>query len=151
MTEYKFGDASGDAQENFDIKSHKGAEGKFEAGSLRGRAKRTVRYEDGIESEETAIQKTELEAKNARLNLILAYVFGVVFISVILVLTVVLPPQNRFQARVFSVVLALAAGGFGTVLSGILNARLQFGKRVTIGATGALAVFVIVYFFMPAF
>ncbi|MBZ5523285.1 MAG: hypothetical protein LAP21_13695 [Acidobacteriia bacterium] len=84
------------------------------------------------------------------LNPILAFVFGLVFLASILVIIIVVPNPTLAQWRVFCVVLALAAGGVATVLSGMLKVDLNLGKRAAIGATGALAVFVIVYFFVPA-
>lgn len=42
------------------------------------------------------------------------------------------------------------AGGFSTVISGAMNLRLNMPSRITIGGTGALAVFIVVYFFLPA-
>lgn len=85
-----------------------------------------------------------------RLNMILAFAFGLVLIGAILTLVVKIPNPTVHQFQVFAVVLALAAGGFSSVLSGMLNVRLNLNRRVAIGATGALAVFVIVYFFVPA-
>jgi hypothetical protein len=35
-------------------------------------------------------------------------------------------------------------------MTGMIDVRVSFGKRLLIGATGAFAVFVIVYFFLPA-
>src|SRR5207249_652829 len=48
--------------------------------------------------------------------------------------------------QVFRIVLALAAGGVGAVIPGILNVNIP--KVLTAG--GALAVFVVVYFYSPA-
>jgi hypothetical protein len=45
--------------------------------------------------------------------------------------------------------MSLAAGCIGTVMTGI-DVLAKFGKKLAIGATGALGVFVIVYFFLPA-
>jgi hypothetical protein len=85
-----------------------------------------------------------------RQNTVLAFVFGVIFITAILVLVVLIPQPKPMQVKVFCVVLALAAGGIATTISGMLNVNIKLGKRILIGATGALAVFVIVYFFVPA-
>jgi VIT1/CCC1 family predicted Fe2+/Mn2+ transporter len=151
MTEFKFGGARDDARETYNIESHKGAKGKFTTGELTDRATRDVTYRDGLEGGGAAPSEPVAHDKTSRLNFVLAFVFGVVFITVILVLVIFIPNPTKTQAHVFSVVLALAAGAFASVLSGMLNVRLKFGKRLAIGATGALAVFVIVYFFMPAF
>ena len=77
---------------------------------------------------------------------LLAYVFGVVFVSAILALAVFVPEPKPFQYTVFRIVLALAAAGVATVISGFLTINLN----TMIRAGGALAVFVIVYFFSPA-
>jgi hypothetical protein len=90
------------------------------------------------------------EMQTQRLNTILAFVFGVIFIAAILALVVLIPNPTVTQWKVFCVVLALAAGGISTTISGMLKIDLTFTKRAVIGATGALAVFVIVYFFVPA-
>jgi hypothetical protein len=77
---------------------------------------------------------------------LLAFVFGVVFVTALLTLAVLFSEPTPFQYTVFRIVLALAAAGVAAVIPGILNVKLSFGVR----AGGALAVFVIVYFFSPA-
>jgi VIT1/CCC1 family predicted Fe2+/Mn2+ transporter len=84
------------------------------------------------------------------LSMILAYSFGVVFLAAILIVILFFPHPTGPQWRVFSVILALAAGGVASAFSGMMQLNLTLGKRLAIGATGALAVFVIVYFFVPA-
>jgi energy-coupling factor transporter transmembrane protein EcfT len=76
----------------------------------------------------------------------LAFIFGVVFISLILAIAVFIPQPSLFQYQVFRIVLALAAGGVGAVIPGVLNVNIP--KILTAG--GALAVFVVVYFYSPA-
>jgi VIT1/CCC1 family predicted Fe2+/Mn2+ transporter len=147
MTDIRFGKQYDDSTATYDITSLKDSKGNVSVGDQHDRSKRTVvlREQGGMEDQ------SDMESKNARLNLVLAFIFGVLFMSVILTLIVHIPNPTKAQAHVFSVVLALAAGGFASALSGMLNVRLTLGSRVAIGATGALAVFVIVYFFMPAF
>lgn len=99
---------------------------------------------------EEAIVAIKEDSMTQRLNTILAFTFGTIFVTAILVLVVLIPEPKPMQWRVFCVVLALAAGGVATTISGMLKVSMQLGKRVLIGATGALAVFVIVYFFVPA-
>jgi VIT1/CCC1 family predicted Fe2+/Mn2+ transporter len=88
--------------------------------------------------------------ETARLNTVLAYCFGALFVIGILALVVFIPNPTRTQYHFFAVVLALAAGGIATVMTGMIDVRASFGKKLAIGATGALAVFVIVFFFLPA-
>jgi hypothetical protein len=77
---------------------------------------------------------------------ITAFAFGVVFVTALLVLAVKFPEPTSFQYMVFRIVLALAAGGVGAMIPGFLKVEVKPGIR----AGGALAVFVIVFFFNPA-
>jgi hypothetical protein len=77
---------------------------------------------------------------------LLAFSFGVIFVIVLLVLAIVFPNPTQFQYAVFRIVLALAAGGVASMIPGFLSA--QVGTWVRAG--GALAVFVVVYFYSPA-
>jgi hypothetical protein len=96
------------------------------------------------------MRSNEPSHKTARLNTILAFFFGVVFVVTILALVVFIPNPTQVQYHFFVIVMALAAGGVATVMTGMIDVRASFGKKLAIGATGALAVFVIVYFFLPA-
>jgi hypothetical protein len=76
--------------------------------------------------------------------------FGVIFLGAILVIAVLIPQPSPFQLRVFTPVLAIAVAGVATVMTGLLNVQMTLGKQLTIGATGAIATFVIVYLVNPA-
>jgi hypothetical protein len=75
-----------------------------------------------------------------------AFMFGVVFVVVLLYLAVNFPAPSNFQYLVFRVILALASAGVASMVPGFLEVQISNWLR----ATGALAVFVIVYFFSPA-
>ena len=77
---------------------------------------------------------------------IAAFIFGVVFVAVMLALAVVIPKPTPFQYTIFRIVLALAAAGAAAMFPGFLTARV--GNFVRAG--GAMAVFAIVYFYSPA-
>ena len=79
-------------------------------------------------------------------QLILATVFGFVFLSLILAVAIFIPNPTVFQYQVFRITLALAAAGIAAVIPGVLDVRIP--NIAT--ATGALGVFVIVYFYSPA-
>jgi hypothetical protein len=89
-----------------------------------------------------------------RLQTLLAFVFGVLFVTAILMLATLVPTPTKTQYEIFRIVIALAAGGVGAVIPGLLNLQMNLGlterQRLTIRAGGALAVFVIVYFYSPA-
>lgn len=76
----------------------------------------------------------------------LAYLFGIAFVAIILVVALFVPEPSPFQLRVFQVVLALAAAGVATTISGFL--RVEVSSSVKAG--GAIGVFVVVFFFSPA-
>ena len=75
---------------------------------------------------------------------LLAFAFGVICVLLLLVLQ----PQTG-QERNFRIVISLAAAGIAAVIPGMLNISAKDGKRFTIRAAGAMAVFVIVYFINP--
>ncbi len=77
---------------------------------------------------------------------LLAFGFGVIFVVVLLILAVKFPNPTPFQYTVFRIVLALAAGGVAAMIPGFLT--LEVSKWLRAG--GALAVFVVVYFYSPA-
>jgi uncharacterized integral membrane protein len=102
----------------------------------------SVAIEIGEESEIAQPQMTSTQ----KTQLWLAFTFGVVFLAIILVIAVFIPNPTNFQYQVFRITLALAAGGVAAVIPGILNVNIP--RFITAG--GALAVFVVVYFYSPA-
>lgn len=76
---------------------------------------------------------------------ILAFTFGVVFIVVILAIAIWIPEPTGFSYTIFRIVIALAAAGVGAVIPGFLTVSF----RNVLRAGGAVALFVIVYFFAP--
>ncbi|EAS76023.1 hypothetical protein V12G01_14514 [Vibrio alginolyticus 12G01] len=87
-----------------------------------------------------------LPVMNSTTQTVLSFIFGVVFVIVLLAIAFIEPDPSSFQYNIFRVVLALAAAGVVAVLPGFIE--VKFGKWLR--ATGALAVFVIVYFYNPA-
>ena len=77
-------------------------------------------------------------------NVLLSFVFGVVFVVTMLVFAVEIPNPTNTQQWTFVTVLALAAAGAGSVIPGLLNIDLPYVK-----AGGALALFVIVFLMKP--
>ena len=74
------------------------------------------------------------------------FIFGVVSVAVMLLIAIVYPAPTQFQQMVFRIVLALAAAGVGAVVPGFLNITY----RNLLRAGGAMALFIVVYFFNPA-
>jgi hypothetical protein len=67
-------------------------------------------------------------------------------VAVLIVVAIAVPNPTGFQYTVFRIVLALAAGGVAAMIPGFLQVKVSTFIR----AGGALAVFVIVYFYSPA-
>lgn len=89
---------------------------------------------------------SNIVAHDRRWEVIAAFVFGCVFISVILVVAFFKPNPTPFEYTIFRIIIALAAAGVGAILPGFLDVRFKNWLR----AGGALALFVVVYFFAPA-
>jgi hypothetical protein len=73
------------------------------------------------------------------------FVFGIVFVGVLLTLVVAIRDPSPAQLVVFRTVLALAAAGIAAFVPGLLHVELPWVR-----AGGALAVFVLVYAYSPA-
>jgi protein O-GlcNAc transferase len=80
---------------------------------------------------------------------IAGFAFGVMFVAALLVLAIAFPQPTSFQYDVFRIVLAIACAGVAAVIPGFLAVSMD-AKGLVIRAGGALAVFVLVYFFSPA-
>jgi len=85
-----------------------------------------------------------------RLSIVLAFTFGVIFIAALIIFVLAIPNPTDQQFEVIRIVIALAAGGVAAVIPGFLNLRLGLGSKLVLRAGGALAVFVVVYFYSPA-
>lgn len=78
-------------------------------------------------------------------NLVWSFVFGVVFVVVMLAIALLRPDPTAFQFKVFHTVLSLAGAGVGAMLPGFLEVKMKNYLR----AGGAFAIFAIVYFNPP--
>jgi hypothetical protein len=110
------------------------------------REKRKALYQQ-LKGESLPVFGFEKKAKNyMSMNKVMSFVFGVSFIIVMLLIALLKPEPSEFQYKVFRAVLALACGGIGAVIPGILEVKVS--KAIKAG--GAIAIFVIVYFWNPA-
>lgn len=75
-----------------------------------------------------------------------ALIFGVIFVAAILVIAIRISTPTPFQYAVFRITLSLAAAGFVSMTPGFLT--VEVGRNIRAG--GALAVFIVVFFFAPA-
>lgn len=84
------------------------------------------------------------------LQIVIAFVFGVIFVVTMLMIAIYFPKPTPFQYNVFRVVFALAAAGIAAMIPGFINLTINPSVGLLIRAGGALAVFIIVFFFNPA-
>lgn len=83
---------------------------------------------------------------HSNLSLILAFSFGTLFVATLLAIAVFIRNPTPFLYTVSRVILALAGAGVATVIPGLLNVTVS----TVVKASGALAVFAIIYFFPVA-
>lgn len=81
---------------------------------------------------------------------IAVFVFGVVFLIAIIILTVWIPEPTPAQWFAFRLALALAAAGIGALLPGLMRLDIPLPLQGGIRAGGALALFSSVWFVNPA-
>jgi hypothetical protein len=72
--------------------------------------------------------------------------FGVVFLGALLTLSVLFPKPTLEQYTIFRIIISLAAAGVAAVFLGLLEIRIG----TWLNAGGAMAVFVVVFFYNPA-
>lgn len=80
---------------------------------------------------------------------IAGFVFGLVFVTALLVFSVFIEDPTPAQYATFKTVLALAVAGVGGILGGVVHVEGALQKW-SVRAGGAVALFVLVYFFSPA-
>jgi hypothetical protein len=80
----------------------------------------------------------------------LAAIIGLVLLAVALVLAFALGTLNPLQTRLVLITVSLAGGLIATEIPGLLNAKVSLGEQIGIAAGGAIAVFVILFFAVPA-
>jgi len=71
---------------------------------------------------------------------------GVAFILLLIFMAILVPSPTPFQYLIFRVTLSLAAAGFAAPIPGFIAANIPG----YVEAGGALAVFVVVFYFNPA-
>lgn len=83
---------------------------------------------------------------NKKQQQVAAYAFGVVFVVAMLAIALFVPQPTSFQYLVFRIVLSLATAGVAAMIPGFVQVDIPGIAR----AGGALAVFVVVFFYNPA-
>ena len=75
-------------------------------------------------------------------------IFGVTFVTALLALSVFIPDPSPTQYATFKTILAMAAAGIGGILAGTIHVKGSIQKW-SVRAGGAIALFIIVFFFTP--
>ena len=73
-------------------------------------------------------------------------IFGVTFVTALLALSVFIPDPSPTQYATFKTILAMAAAGIGGILAGTIHVKGSIQKW-SLRAGGAIALFIIVFFF----
>jgi tetratricopeptide (TPR) repeat protein len=92
-----------------------------------------------------SIGDTPSELRPFDLQMLLGFLFGLIFVSVLLLIAYVTPSPTDFQIFVYRTIMALAAAGIGAIIPGFLFVQISNYVR----AGGAIACFVIVYLINP--
>lgn len=69
--------------------------------------------------------------------------------AISMILAFVYKQPNALQENLIRASFSLGAGGIASVIPGMLNAKVGTGGRIAIAATGALAVWLITFLFVP--
>jgi Protein of unknown function (DUF4019) len=83
-------------------------------------------------------------------DVIWASTFGVVFLATVLAIALFVKRPTPLLVTVVKIVLALAGSGVAATVPGFLELSLQQSHLLMLRAGGAIAVFVILFFFVPA-
>lgn len=85
-----------------------------------------------------------------KIDALLAFAFGAILLLLLLILAVAISEPTLSQQQIFRIMISLAAACVAAVIPGLLNFSATGWKGIGIKATGALAVFIVVYLINPA-
>lgn len=83
-------------------------------------------------------------------QVVIIFIFGVAFVITLLVLAIAFPKPTPFQYNTFRIILSLAAAGVAAMIPGFITLEFSPVIDVLIRAGGALAIFILIFFFNPA-
>lgn len=138
--------ASGLSDSEFDPADTYIVQAGYVEGTMGGRDGSRWLTPAGIQFHQSGLGSAKRHAEARGHERIAVFVFGVVFVFGLLALAIAFPKPTAFQYTVFRIVLALAASGVAAFLPGFVEVDVNRWLR----AGGAIAVFVIIYFFSPA-
>lgn len=92
----------------------------------------------------------QLQERHRFIYTIVAVSSGLFLLVFLLIVSLFFPNPTLYQLRLWLAVMALAAAGFATTITGLLNVNAKFGTQLVVGATGAFGVLVLFYLVNPA-
>jgi hypothetical protein len=124
---------------------------KMATSKQQGQAVQKQNNVDAIDVKDDTQTKEEVNpsAPISNWEKIVGFIFGVAFVTALLILSVFIPNPTPSQYSTFQTILALAAAGVGGILAGTIQVKGSIQKW-SVRAGGAIALFVIVFFFAPA-
>lgn len=76
----------------------------------------------------------------------LALIIGLILAAVATALAFIFNNPNPLQRQIILTLAALAGGAIATEIPGFLDVNLSLGEKTGVAASGAIAVFVVLYF-----
>jgi hypothetical protein len=80
----------------------------------------------------------------------LPLIVGLLLFAVAIVLAFTFGAPTPLQSRIILGVFSLGGGAIATEIGGLIKVDLNLGQKLVVGATGAIAIFVILYLVLPA-
>jgi hypothetical protein len=77
-------------------------------------------------------------------------IIGIAFILLAVLLGFVYQAPTPLQTHILLGLFSIGGGGFGGEIAGFIKTDLTLGRKLAISAGGAAAIFVLLYFFVPA-
>ncbi|NYZ12180.1 hypothetical protein HL658_06435 [Azospirillum sp. RWY-5-1] len=78
-----------------------------------------------------------------------AVIVGCIFVAIAIFLGFYFDNQSSLQNRIIISVLSIGLASFGSTIIGVLKVEMKLGQRLAVTAAGALAIFVLLFFFGP--
>ena len=94
--------------------------------------------------------ETRFKEKHAQLERYSIFIFGIVFLEIMITLSIWIPEPSKTQFFTFKVAIALSAAGIGALIPGLLEINVPFLPPGVVKAGGAVSFFVLIWFTDPA-
>jgi len=99
---------------------------------------------------DTESKTADQSANHTNIERYSVFIFGVTFLSVMIILSIWIPEPTKSQFFTFKLAMALSAAGIGALLPGLLELNIPLIPTSFIKASGAIGLFIIVWYTDPA-